>query len=284
MSFLQRIRSTFDIVSPCSHRSHGHQQISYLYLHILVRETTILFLVYSRLRIDSNTLSVRRHIFYSTVCFDNFNKDRFCPVCLRTYRGDTGDEESGDEDDNNMVCCDECNRWVHMECDGQLTEAKVEEMGKDESLKYTCPVCLNRAVLLPGTGSTDLDPAEASLSLQGTMAPQPKACGMLETTPVRGMLMHKGKKLGVPVIVGTGVEYDRTLITQLLERRTTPKSRKRSHRQAAIERALSQSATGPGAGASSSSKSRKSRSPVKRRVSVASSTSSLSSVSYISDN
>ncbi|KAG0331967.1 PHD finger protein 10 [Podila horticola] len=221
---------------------------------------------------------------YCTVCFDNFNKDRFCPVCLRTYRGDTGDEESGDEDDNNMVCCDECNRWVHMECDGQLTEAKVDEMGKDESLKYTCPVCLNRAVLLPGTGSTDLDPAEASLSLQGTMAPQPKACGMLETTPVRGMLMHKGKKLGVPVIVGTGVEYDRTLITQLLERRTTPKSRKRSQRQAAIERALSQSATGPGAGASSSSKSRKSGSPVKRRVSVASSTSSLSSVSYISDN
>lgn len=225
------------------------------------------------------------NIIYSTVCFDNFNKDRFCPVCLRTYRGDTGEEESGDEDDNNMVCCDECNRWVHMECDGQLTEAKVDEMGKDESLKYTCPVCLNRAALLPGIGNTDLDPAEASLSLQGAMAPQPKACGMLETTPVRGMLVHKGKKLGVPVIVGTGVEYDRTLIAQLLERRTTPKSRKRSQKQAAIERALLQASKGLGASSSaSSSRNRKSRSPAKRRVSVASSTSSLSSVSYISDN
>ncbi|KAG0026595.1 PHD finger protein 10, partial [Podila clonocystis] len=218
---------------------------------------------------------------YCTVCFDNFNKDRFCPVCLRTYRGDTGDEESGDEDDNNMVCCDECNRWVHMECDGQLTEAKVDEMGKDESLKYTCPVCLNRATLLPNIGSTDLNPAEASLSLQGAMAPQPKACGMLEATPVRGMLMHKGKKLGVPVIVGTGVEYDRKLIADLLERRSTPKSRKRSQRQAAIEQALSQQATSL---RTSSSRNRKSRSPAKRRVSVASSTSSLSSVSYISDN
>ncbi|KAF8951704.1 PHD finger protein 10 [Haplosporangium bisporale] len=218
---------------------------------------------------------------YCTVCFDNFNKDRFCPVCLRTYRGDIGDEESGDEDDNNMVCCDECNRWVHMECDGQLTEAKVDEMGKDESLKYTCPVCLNRTGLLPGIASTDLDPTEATLSMQGGMAPQPKACGLLEATPVRGMLMHKGKKLGVPVIVGTGVEYDRKLVAELLERRSTVKSRKRSQRQAAIERALGPST---GVASSSTSKNQKSRSPAKRRVSVASSTSSLSSVSYISDN
>lgn len=202
-------------------------------------------------------------------------------MCLRTYRGDTGDEESGDEDDNNMVCCDECNRWVHMECDGQLTEAKVDEMGKDESLKYTCPVCLNRTGQLPGIASTDVDPAEATLSMQGGMAPQPKACGLLEATPVRGMLMHKGKKLGVPVIVGTGVEYDRKLVAELLERRNTAKSRKRSQRQAAIEQALGPSA---GVATSSTSKNRKSRSPAKRRVSVASSTSSLSSVSYISDN
>ncbi|KAF9428945.1 hypothetical protein BGZ94_000389 [Podila epigama] len=258
---------------------------------------------------------------YCTKCFDNFKKERFCPVCLRTYKGDNAgneeeeeeEEESGNEDDDNMVCCDECNRWVHMECDGQLTEAKVEEMGKDESLKYSCPLCLNRTtVLAPGTGgaSDDMNPNEALLSLRGVAPVQARACGVLgDTKTIRGLAEHRGKMLGVPVIVGSGVEYDRRLVTKLLEQRASKGSKRRrqkeqkqaktqphslqlqsqSHSQPQYQRQR-RSVTAAAAAAVTSRPSatlrskNKSRSPIKRRVSLASSTSSLSSVSNISDN
>ncbi|KAG0345229.1 hypothetical protein BG004_003866 [Podila humilis] len=230
------------------------------------------------------------------------------PPIKELPKGDTGDEDGGssDDDDNNMVCCDDCNRWVHMECDGQLTEAEVEEMGKDENLKYTCPACLHRTSLLqPGAPNfnADVDPTAAALSLQGLMPPQPKHVGLLaNTTLVRGMLTHKGKKLGVPVIVGSGIEYERTVVSGLLERRMTSKNRKRSQRQAVLEQALlkqqkqrhqklaNNNSTGTVTGSTTGSSRGKARSRSKspaaanRRLSVASSTSSLSSVSYISDN
>ena len=48
-----------------------------------------------------------------------------CPVCTQQW-GDS---------DGNMVCCDECNRWVHMECD-DLNPAEIRP-----NQWYTCPVC-----------------------------------------------------------------------------------------------------------------------------------------------
>ncbi|KAF9972463.1 hypothetical protein BGZ73_004425 [Actinomortierella ambigua] len=158
---------------------------------------------------------------YCTKCKTNFDVDRFCPVCLRTYRGDTGDEDGGgdggngsgasdndeDDDDNNMVCCDECNRWVHMECDSQLTPDKVELMGEDESLKYTCPLCsgdVKATSPSPAMGK-DVPGAElVALSLRGKAAPQHRVCGLLGgTQPVRGLIEHKTKLLAVPAIPGS---------------------------------------------------------------------------------
>jgi hypothetical protein len=74
---------------------------------------------------------------------------------------------------------------------------------------------------------------------------------------IRGLVDHQGKKLGVPEIVGTGVEYDRKLVTEL----TGLKSK----------------------GVAAAAKRKKGRSSTKspaRRTSIASSTSSsLSSLS-----
>lgn len=213
----------------------------------------------------------------SSSCHENFSAGRFCPVCVRTYKGDGGEDDQSDvagEDDNNMVCCDECNRWVHMDCDDQLTEEKVEEMGTDESLKYTCPPCADKvATLRPGAGppsamanvTTDI----AMLSLQGQAPPLAKACGTLGgKTLVRGLVEYKDKKIGAPEIVAAGVEYDRRLVLEIAALKNKAASKQRGKQGSSRGR-------GRGRGRAAT----KSKSPV-RRASIASSTSSsLSSLS-----
>lgn len=210
----------------------------------------------------------------STNCHDNFTKGRFCPVCLRTYRGDGGEEDGQSdavgEDENNMVCCDECNRWVHMDCDGELSEEKVEEMGKDESLKYTCPPCAGKVVPLrtgayPTLSVANVPQDIALQSLRGQIQPQAKVCGLLGgKTRVRGLVEHQGKKLGVPEIIGTGIEFERKAVaelTALKNKGATAVSKRR--------RGRSNSGKSPGTG---------------RRLSMSSTSSSLSTLSGSSDS
>jgi hypothetical protein len=45
---------------------------------------------------------------------------------------------SGDKD---MVCCDRCDRWVHVACDPSLTPADYERLTKDTGAHYVCPLC-----------------------------------------------------------------------------------------------------------------------------------------------
>jgi len=174
------------------------------------------------------------HSTNSVVCSDNFAKGRFCPVCLKTYRSDTGEDGSQSDavgdDDNNMVCCDECNRWVHMDCDGQLTEEKVEEMGEDESVKYTCPLCAGKVTPMKAGSSnaSSAAPEVVQQSLTAQAPPQGKACGILGgKMRVRGLVEFQGKKLGVPEIIGAGVEYDRKLVSELAALKIKSAKRKR---------------------------------------------------------
>ncbi|KAG9327654.1 hypothetical protein KVV02_006358 [Mortierella alpina] len=216
---------------------------------------------------------------YCTKCHDNFKKGRYCPVCIRTYKGDGAEDDAqsdtAGEDDNNMVCCDECNRWVHIDCDGQLTEELVEEMGKDESLKYTCPPCaLKVTPLRPGAGANvaNVHQDVALQSLRGQAPVQDKVCGLLGgKTRVRGLVEYQRKLLGVPEIVGSGVEYDRKMVMELTALRN-------KHAAAAAAAAAANAAT-----ALPAAKRKRGRPPTKspaaRRASIASSTSSsLSSV------
>ena len=46
--------------------------------------------------------------FLQTLCVNCsrcFRKGYFCPVCLKVYRND--------QSDSPMVCCDQCDRWIH---------------------------------------------------------------------------------------------------------------------------------------------------------------------------
>ncbi|KAG0266312.1 hypothetical protein BG011_002720 [Mortierella polycephala] len=121
-----------------------------------------------------------------------------------------------------------------MDCDSHLTEDKVDEMSKDESLKYTCPPCaLKVAPIRPGPGSPPnvafVHQDVALQSLRGQIPPQPKVCGHLGgKMRVRGLVEHQGKKLGVPEVVGAGVEYDRKMVSELtaLKNRNVAKRKK----------------------------------------------------------
>ncbi|XP_048528876.1 uncharacterized protein LOC125508271 [Triticum urartu] len=64
-------------------------------------------------------------------CGRLFVKGNYCPVCLKVYR---------DSEVIPMVCCDICEKWVHIECDG-ISEEKYQQFQADQNLQYTCASC-----------------------------------------------------------------------------------------------------------------------------------------------
>ncbi|AQK40387.1 RING/FYVE/PHD-type zinc finger family protein [Zea mays] len=64
-------------------------------------------------------------------CGRLFVKGNYCPVCLKVYR---------DSEVIPMVCCDVCEKWVHIECDG-ISEEKYQQFQADQNLQYTCAAC-----------------------------------------------------------------------------------------------------------------------------------------------
>ncbi|EEC69404.1 hypothetical protein OsI_38556 [Oryza sativa Indica Group] len=64
-------------------------------------------------------------------CGRLFVKGNYCPVCLKVYR---------DSEVIPMVCCDVCEKWVHIECDG-ISEEKYQQFQSDQNLQYTCGAC-----------------------------------------------------------------------------------------------------------------------------------------------
>ncbi|KAK3698907.1 hypothetical protein QZH41_020366 [Actinostola sp. cb2023] len=64
-------------------------------------------------------------------CSRLFRSGNFCPVCLKVYRND--------ESDLPMVCCDECDRWVHTDCD-DIDDKSYAELSKEKT-KYRCVLC-----------------------------------------------------------------------------------------------------------------------------------------------
>ncbi|CAL5093325.1 unnamed protein product [Urochloa decumbens] len=64
-------------------------------------------------------------------CGRLFVKGNYCPICLKVYR---------DSEVIPMVCCDVCEKWVHIECDG-ISEEKYQQFQADQNLQYTCASC-----------------------------------------------------------------------------------------------------------------------------------------------
>ncbi|KAL3732693.1 hypothetical protein ACJRO7_029358 [Eucalyptus globulus] len=83
--------------------------------------------------VPGNGLSVRWFLGYTCcdACGRLFVKGNYCPVCLKVYR---------DSESTPMVCCDNCQRWVHTHCDG-ISEDKYLQFQVDGNLQYVCPTC-----------------------------------------------------------------------------------------------------------------------------------------------
>ncbi|RZC77507.1 hypothetical protein C5167_001681 [Papaver somniferum] len=68
---------------------------------------------------------------YCDACGRLFVKGKYCPVCLKVYR---------DSESTPMVCCDDCERWVHCQCDG-ISDEKYLQFQVDGNLSYKCAAC-----------------------------------------------------------------------------------------------------------------------------------------------
>ncbi|KXS12195.1 hypothetical protein M427DRAFT_59713 [Gonapodya prolifera JEL478] len=69
---------------------------------------------------------------YCPTCYAHWEAERFCPVCGKVYAADNNDLQ--------MVCCDLCDRWVHVDCDTELTPERYEKLSEDPNAKYACPL------------------------------------------------------------------------------------------------------------------------------------------------
>ncbi|KAI8621788.1 chromatin remodelling complex Rsc7/Swp82 subunit-domain-containing protein [Chytriomyces sp. MP71] len=67
---------------------------------------------------------------YCAPCHKRFLAEQFCPLCFHVYN-----EEM---EDIAMACCDVCDRWIHVGCDPDLTEARYKKL---QNAKYTCVLC-----------------------------------------------------------------------------------------------------------------------------------------------
>ena len=64
-------------------------------------------------------------------CFAVFDHGNFCPICLKTYHED--------DSDILMACCDECERWIHKDCD-EIDDKTYENLSRQIGA-YSCSLC-----------------------------------------------------------------------------------------------------------------------------------------------
>ncbi|KAF0427873.1 chromatin structure-remodeling complex protein rsc7 [Gigaspora margarita] len=145
--------------------------------------------------IDAKPETANYPIYLATICYkckDNFFEDRFCPVCLKTY----SEDEQEDDDDKDMICCDQCDRWIHPRCDSALTPELYQELVEVPDTKYKCPLCMGRfQPLIEGS-------EEHYKALSGFPVAKPVA--LISGQSIRGIVNYKGKNVAVPEIRGWG--------------------------------------------------------------------------------
>jgi len=66
-------------------------------------------------------------------CGQNWKRKNFCPVCEVLYQED--------DDSLKMMFCAQCERWIHMECEG-ITNDDYEILAElPDSIPYICKLC-----------------------------------------------------------------------------------------------------------------------------------------------
>ena len=66
-------------------------------------------------------------------CGKNWKRKNYCPVCEVLYQED--------DDSLKMMFCSQCERWIHMECEG-ITNDDYEILADlPDSIPYICKLC-----------------------------------------------------------------------------------------------------------------------------------------------
>ncbi|KAI8056236.1 hypothetical protein BDF22DRAFT_330916 [Syncephalis plumigaleata] len=54
---------------------------------------------------------------------------------------DNDESINSQQADKDMVCCDRCDRWVHVTCDPTMTPTAYARLANDTDTRYVCPLC-----------------------------------------------------------------------------------------------------------------------------------------------
>ncbi|KAI5067354.1 hypothetical protein GOP47_0017882 [Adiantum capillus-veneris] len=94
-------------------------------------------------RVPGSGVSSRWFLEYTMcdACGRLFIKGKYCSICLKVYR---------DSEASPMVCCDNCEHWVHARCDN-ISDEKYYEFQLDNNLHYTCAACRGDCYKVKGT-------------------------------------------------------------------------------------------------------------------------------------
>ncbi|KAJ1981320.1 hypothetical protein H4R34_002123 [Dimargaris verticillata] len=99
-------------------------------------------------------------------------------------------DEDEDDADMNMICCDTCDRWVHIHCDPELTPDRYQYLDEHEDAKYSCPLCEARI------------PANV---YHGPQSPKTKSPVESPWRQVRGLGFYQDQLLAVPCLPASHV-------------------------------------------------------------------------------
>ncbi|KAI9201996.1 chromatin remodelling complex Rsc7/Swp82 subunit-domain-containing protein [Polychytrium aggregatum] len=75
---------------------------------------------------------------YCSDCFEHFTANKYCPFCMKI--------SAPDNEDVAMAHCGSCARWVHADCDPNLTEARYTALVEGTGPAYTCSLCDTKKV------------------------------------------------------------------------------------------------------------------------------------------
>ncbi|EGR32896.1 PHD-finger family protein, putative, partial [Ichthyophthirius multifiliis] len=80
----------------------------------------------------------KEKIYYCSKCFERYRGNQYCQYCKQIYF------DTNEVDGEEWIQCDECDFWLHKQCEAQHGIENIDEFIKRKE-KYECPRCRLRS-------------------------------------------------------------------------------------------------------------------------------------------